>query len=299
MAKNKKRKSSGAPSPKKPEQFGNHPLQGLKALQKPTTSSPRPAPGRSPSAPPPAPAPAPSLSAGELFEHALGLLDETASIYDLKFGEGKSQPNLPPLATPHNPFGDAGPPGPAPGTQRAPADMVYRHAEWAFEQEMASLDVQKVEGSPLRIPEPTRDANEVLKQHFEPDRRSLTKESIPKPATDDATKPTLAQRQLLERSKRLEQRGERLPELSLRGLTRGPALKTLQAFIDKQARGDARLVRVITGKGKQSQGKPVLKQDACDLLDGAAAPLIVAYVPEMSRDGDYGALIVQLRRLDP
>ena len=56
-------------------------------------------------------------------------------------------------------------------------------------------------------------------------------------------------------------------------------------------------ILIITGKGKQSEGLPVLKKEARDLLEGAAAPLIVAYVPELSSDGDYGSLLIQLRRL--
>ena len=56
-------------------------------------------------------------------------------------------------------------------------------------------------------------------------------------------------------------------------------------------------VRVITGKGKQSEGEPVLKGAVESYFLSVGAPLVTAFAPEVTRDGDFGAYAVQLKKV--
>lgn len=105
-----------------------------------------------------------------------------------------------------------------------------------------------------------------------------------------------AQAELLRRAPRTG-----FPELSLRRLDRHRALRHLELFIHIcQARG-SRWCRVITGKGIESSGEPVLKRLVLEWCVAAAprpsgAAQVSAWVPELDSYGEWGALILSLRR---
>lgn len=91
-----------------------------------------------------------------------------------------------------------------------------------------------------------------------------------------------------------------LPELNLRHLDRHAALRHLELFVDLcRARGD-RWCRVITGKGIESAGEPVLKRVVLEWCVArpprpSGAEKVRAWAPELDSYGEWGALIVRLR----
>ena len=91
-----------------------------------------------------------------------------------------------------------------------------------------------------------------------------------------------------------------LPELNLRYLDRHAALRHLELFVDLcRARGD-RWCRVITGKGIESAGEPVLKRVVLEWCVArpprpSGVEKVRAWAPELDSYGEWGALIVRLR----
>jgi DNA-nicking Smr family endonuclease len=257
------------------------------------------------------------LSAAELFAFAVEQLPRDLRPYDLKFGSGSEAPRLPDID-------DAADQKAAALTQQpaaAPAHLTpaqraalreatrLRELQAAFDQEMNDAGVRRVSPSKRAdLQTPTiPSVADLLAKPIEPARPSLSRGALAAPdlldQLHDPTDPanalaippnfTHTQRRLLERAQR---RDGSIPEVSLRGLTLAEAMPALQTFLAEQRAAGARTVRVITGKGHQSEGAPVLKGAVEGFLLGAGAHLITAFAPEITRDGDYGAFAVQLRR---
>ncbi len=102
------------------------------------------------------------------------------------------------------------------------------------------------------------------------------------------------ERRVLEQVRRAERAGDEVPTVTLRGEGLRTALARVDAFLGQQARDGARYARIITGKGKKSPQEPVIKREVAKILADHGAVVIAA--PEVGRDGDFGAYIVQLRR---
>lgn len=85
-----------------------------------------------------------------------------------------------------------------------------------------------------------------------------------------------------------------LPEVNLRGLTREAGLTKLQSTVQTWAAAGTRFARVITGKGRHSADVPVLKVATLNWLDRARE--VVEWAPEFTRDGNFGAVVVAMRR---
>jgi ribonuclease BN (tRNA processing enzyme) len=98
------------------------------------------------------------------------------------------------------------------------------------------------------------------------------------------------QRQLEKRG-----RGERTPSVNLRGATTDDAERRLRESVATWRRKGVPIGRVITGKGKQSPGDPVIKLMVLNWLDGEEGLRAVRmWVPERTADGDFGAVILEL-----
>lgn len=117
--------------------------------------------------------------------------------------------------------------------------------------------------------------------------------------------PELAERpELDEAGRRLLRRARRirdLSELDLHGFDRRRALRHLELFVGLcRGRGD-RYCRVITGKGVSSVDAPVLKQVVVRWCEASpprpsGRAWVSAWTPEPDQYGEWGALILQLRR---
>lgn len=105
---------------------------------------------------------------------------------------------------------------------------------------------------------------------------------------------TAAQRRLLKQS-----RGEHVAVLNIRGNTKAEAMGEVEAFVRAQCADGASWARVITGKGKQSAGAPVLKPAVIAWCEGEGAVLVRAWAPETDRSGNYGSVLLALRPVRP
>jgi DNA-nicking Smr family endonuclease len=86
-------------------------------------------------------------------------------------------------------------------------------------------------------------------------------------------------------------------QLDLHGLTREEALDALPRFLrSARTRGRA-AVLVITGKGNNSPGEPVLQQAVASWLRDAGRELVVEFTPAPREMGGSGAFVVFLRPL--
>lgn len=146
------------------------------------------------------------------------------------------------------------------------------------------------------------DANTVFRKKFGP----------PNPARKGARKDggifhkkrwTAADLRQLNTSKRQKAlvkravQAEPLPELNLRGSRRDPAFKSLVASVETWRREGKRLARVVTGKGKHSDGEPVVKLMVMNWLETAEGKGHVSeWAPQITADGDFGSVVLALKK---
>lgn len=84
-------------------------------------------------------------------------------------------------------------------------------------------------------------------------------------------------------------------ELDLHGLTRDEALASLGRFIDGAWRRQMEAVLVITGKGNNSPGEPVLQAVVTGWLRDRGKKQVVEFAPAPRQMGGTGAFVVFLR----
>lgn len=84
-------------------------------------------------------------------------------------------------------------------------------------------------------------------------------------------------------------------ELDLHGLTREEALESLEHFIASAHRRQQKAVLVITGKGNNSPGDPVLQGAVISWLRERGKALVAEFAPAPRELGGSGALVVFLK----
>ena len=84
-------------------------------------------------------------------------------------------------------------------------------------------------------------------------------------------------------------------QLDLHGLTREEALEALPRFLASAAAHGEKAVLIITGKGNNSPGEPVLQQAVAGWLRDAGRKLVLEYAPAPKEMGGSGAFVVFLR----
>lgn len=85
-------------------------------------------------------------------------------------------------------------------------------------------------------------------------------------------------------------------QLDLHGLTREEALAALPRFLRNARVHGEKAVLVITGKGINSPGEPVLQQAVAAWLRDAGREFVVEFAPAPREMGGSGAFVVFLRR---
>ncbi|WP_298268081.1 Smr/MutS family protein [Geobacter sp.] len=85
-------------------------------------------------------------------------------------------------------------------------------------------------------------------------------------------------------------------ELDLHGLTRDEALQALERFVAGAHRHGEKAVLIITGKGNNSPGEPVLQGAVVGWLREKGKGMVAEFAPAPSDLGGSGALVVFLRR---
>lgn len=84
-------------------------------------------------------------------------------------------------------------------------------------------------------------------------------------------------------------------ELDLHGLTREEALESLGHFIANSHRRDQKAVLVITGKGNNSPGEPVLQGAVISWLRERGKGMVAEFAPAPRELGGSGAIVVFLK----
>lgn len=88
-------------------------------------------------------------------------------------------------------------------------------------------------------------------------------------------------------------------ELDLHGLSRDEALENLARFIGGAFRRGQEAVLVITGKGNNSPGEPVLQGAVVGWLREKGKGMVAEFAPAPRDMGGNGAVVVFLRRPEP
>jgi len=84
-------------------------------------------------------------------------------------------------------------------------------------------------------------------------------------------------------------------QLDLHGLMREEALEALPPFLKSAIAHGEKAVLVITGKGNNSPGEPVLQQAVTGWLRDAGKSMVVEFAPAPREMGGSGAFVVFLR----
>jgi len=86
-------------------------------------------------------------------------------------------------------------------------------------------------------------------------------------------------------------------QLDLHGLTKEEALAALPRFLESARRKGQKAALVITGKGINSPGEPVLQQAIASWLRDAGRGVVLEFAPAPQELGGSGAYVVFLRSL--
>jgi DNA-nicking Smr family endonuclease len=252
---------------------------------------------------------APKLSDAELFERSVREMNPE-DIYRGKFmGEGpkldadedaaevsERRPDEP--ETPDAPTEEE-----APSDEEAAREAIGEARDIRlFEQAVGSVDKVMRSDKYRRpsMPDPAEDA--ARRTAHQNGYRSDSPESMitpPLPKSGEGLNRVgpldAAQRDLHRRYEKRE-RQYQVKEINVRGDSVEDALRQVELFVHQQWKDDARFVRIIHGRGLQSDGAPVLKPAILHWLEGPGFRYVRGYVPEVNGAGDYGSLIVELER---
>lgn len=88
-------------------------------------------------------------------------------------------------------------------------------------------------------------------------------------------------------------------QLDLHGLTREEALQALPHFLRAARTAGQKAVLVITGKGNNSPGEPILQQAVASWLRDAGRDLVLEFAPAPREMGGSGAFVVFIRAASP
>lgn len=103
-----------------------------------------------------------------------------------------------------------------------------------------------------------------------------------------------AQRELLNQARSWAAK-HHMEALNVRGDGVEDALRQVELFFHQQWKDGARYVRIVHGRGLQSEeGIPVLKPSILHWLEGPGFRYVRGYAPELTKDNDYGSVLVCL-----
>ncbi len=171
--------------------------------------------------------------------------------------------------------------------ETARAEVKDLQNQRLLERTLGGID-KKVDSSKYRKKEPRGFSTETNEE--------LNTEPLPKSGdglSEVELKPQ--QRELLKRYNARARRSQ-VPELNLRGDTLDDALRRLELFAHDCWKRETGYIRVIHGKGNQSEGEPVLKPAVLRWLEGPGFRYVRGYAPEVKNVGNYGSIIVELAR---
>lgn len=101
-----------------------------------------------------------------------------------------------------------------------------------------------------------------------------------------------AHRDLLKRSRR----EGTMPVLNVRRFGLKEAMGEVDAFVRDCIAKRVRFARIVHGKGRESKADAVLKPEVVRWCEGAGDTMVRAWAPEVDRSGQFGSLVIELRR---
>lgn len=154
-----------------------------------------------------------------------------------------------------------------------------------FLEEMQRAEVDRFNQSVERLR--TRMADTTLQWHSDEELTVRSNEELMEPQL------TGLQRDCLKRARR----AGATPTINVRMLRKAEAIGEVESFVQRARAEGTRFVRIITGKGKQSEdGVPVLKPAVIEWVEkGRGEILCRTWAPETDRSGNYGAIILELK----
>ena len=172
-------------------------------------------------------------------------------------------------------------------------ELEFRQQKRQFEQAMHDVD-RKESKKPLKDPSPP-DPAEYLDGSVEQTWEFVTPR-LPKSGDGLEWVPPLdeTQKQLKMRHKQWAKR-DGTPELNIRGETVSEAVSKLEEFVRSAWEDQRQFVRIVHGKGKRSEGDPVLKPAVLRWIENHGGKYIRGYIPKRDVKGNYGSLIIELR----
>ncbi|GEM_PF-4534280 len=172
-------------------------------------------------------------------------------------------------------------------------ELEFRQQKRQFEQAMHDVD-RKESKKPLKDPSPP-DPAEYLDGSVEQTWEFVTPR-LPKSGDGLEWIPPLdeTQKQLKMRHKQWAKR-DGTPELNIRGETVSEAVSKLEEFVRSAWEDQFQFVRIVHGKGKRSEGAPVLKPAVLRWIENHGGKYVRGYIPKRDVKGNYGSLIIELR----
>jgi DNA-nicking Smr family endonuclease len=172
-------------------------------------------------------------------------------------------------------------------------ELEFRQQKRQFEQAMHDVE-RKTESKPYRDPSPP-DPSQYLDGSVEETWEFVTPR-LPKSGDGLEWIPPLdeTQKQLKTRHEQWAKK-DGTPELNIRGETVSEALPKLEQFVRDAWEDQRQFVRVVHGKGKQSEGNPVLKPAVLKWLENDGGKYVRGYIPKRDVKGNYGSLIIEIR----
>lgn len=270
MARRKKKGAEPPKSPPKDEGFGTLAEQ-VKAARRDLRAERRSAEARAPSKPAtPAPPPEPPkrrMTEQELMAAAFDAVGKEFSGAEKYLGEGYDARDVE-LVSPE----PAAPALAAPDDGVTAEDLVFLEAMTASVRRMEDARSQLVDKDWVGVRWRT-EAEIASLDAAELERLELTP----------------AQRDLLRRSRKTP-----MQVVNVRYFRRGEALGEVEAFVRDCAGRGERFVRVVHGKGRQSEGDPVLKPAVITWCEGPGHRWVRAWAPEIDQSGRFGSLVLEL-----
>jgi len=172
-------------------------------------------------------------------------------------------------------------------------DRVGREQRRRFERAMQDVEPLEESSKYRRIEAP--DPERFLEEDSTRTAEDFVTPRLPKSGEGLTSIPKLveSQRQMLDRCERWTEKRD-LPEVNLRGDSVREAIARLSNFVEEARGRAARFVRIVHGRGRQSDGPPAVKPAVLEWLESRAADLVRGYVPERQFGGDYGSTVVEL-----
>jgi DNA-nicking Smr family endonuclease len=174
-------------------------------------------------------------------------------------------------------------------------EKPYEREARIFSMEFDFSEVERIESNRYLPEPPTRAELDQLYRFAQRDHKQAptdSREALVEAVVGHNAPPLRAEQKRLLEDARAASREGRLRELNLRLHDRDTALQRIEAQAHRAVEDGLRYLRVITGKGLQSQGEPVLKRALAEWCVAKE----VEFTPEPLPDGTFGSFLLRLPR---